>query len=308
MPGTKTPRQKLWARMKRERFLYVLLLPGLLYFIIYKYVPMAGLVIAFQDYSVFKGVFGSEWVGLKHFYTIFDSTEVLRVLRNTLWISLLQLAVAFPIPIVLALMLNEIRNQAYKRIVQSIVYLPHFLSWVVVVSITVVFMKQEGIINYLISDVFGMDKVAFLQEPSWFVPTILLQQLWKEAGWGTIIFLAAMAGVNMHLYEAAVVDGANRMRRIWHVTLPAIRSVIVILLILRLGDVLEVGFQQIFLMQNPMNRHVSEVLETYVYWKGIVDYSFSFATAVGVFKSVIGLVLIVLANRLAKRFGEEGLY
>lgn len=303
-----TPAQKLRRRMKKEQFLYMLLLPGLLYFIVYRYSPLAGMVIAFQDYSVFRGFWGSDWVGLKHFYTIFDSSEVLLVFRNTLWISLLQLVIVFPLPIVLALMLNELRSETYKRTIQSIVYLPYFLSWVVVVSMTVVFMKQEGLVNWALGAVFGLNPIAFLQEPGWFVPTVIAQLLWKEAGWSTIIFLAALAGVNSNLYEAAVVDGASRLRRIWHVTLPAIRSVIVILIILRLGDVLDVGFQQIFLMQNPMNKHVSDVLETYVYWKGIVGNSFSFATAVGLFKSVVGLVLIAGANRLSKKFGEEGLY
>jgi len=296
--------RKLW----KERYLFLLLLPGLLYFVIYKYVPMLGIVIAFQDYSAFRGFLHSEWVGLKHFRTIFEDAEVVRVLWNTLYLSFLQVVFVFPVPIVLSLMLNELKNERFKRVVQSIVYLPHFLSWVVVVGIVTIFLKYEGIVNRLLEAVFGMEGIAFLQEPGWFMPLVVLEVIWKESGWGTIIFLAALAGVNPSLYEAAVVDGANRWRQIWHITLPAIRSTIVILLILRLGSVLDVGFEQLFLMLNPFNKEVGDVLDTYVFYKGVQQADFSFATAVGLFKGLVGLALIVTANKLAKKFGEEGIY
>lgn len=296
------------ARLWKERYLFLLLLPGLVYFIVYRYVPMAGNVIAFQDFSAFKGFLHSEWVVLKHFRKIFEDSEVVRVIWNTLYLSFLQIVFAFPVSILLSLMLNELRSEKYKRIVQSIVYLPHFLSWVVVIGVVTVFMKSEGVVNKLLHAVFGMDPISFLQEPGWFMPLVVLEVIWKESGWGTIIFLAALSGVNPSLYEAAVVDGASRLRQIWHITLPAIRSTIVILLILRLGSVLDVGFEQIFLMLNPFNKSIGNVLDTYVYYKGIEQSDFSFATAVGLFKSVVGLVLIVGANRLAKKFGEDGVY
>ena len=298
---------KLVNRMKREKFIYLLLLPGILYFIVYRYIPMAGLVIAFQDYNPFVGFTGSDWVGLKHFKHLFDSPEVIRVLKNTIQISLLQIFVAFPVSIILALMLNELRNETYKRFIQSMVYLPHFLSWVVVVGIFVVFLRGEGLINSVLTSM-GLETIPFLTDPAFFKPIVILQVIWKEAGWGTIIFLAALAGVNPQLYEAAVIDGASRWRQLWHITLPAIRSVIIILFILRLGNVMETGFEQIFLMLNPFNTDTGNVLDTYVYFKGIQQGNISFATAVGMFKGLVGLILVVGANKLAKKFGEDGLY
>ncbi|USK36751.1 ABC transporter permease subunit (plasmid) [Bacillus sp. F19] len=301
-------KNKILKRLWKERYLYLLLLPGLLYFIIYRYIPMAGNIIAFQDFSAFQGFFHSEWVGLKHFKTIFDDREVIRVLWNTLFLSFLQILFAFPISIILSIMLNEVRSSLYKRVIQSIVYLPHFLSWVVVIGIVTILMKSDGIVNKIIGSVFGMDSIAFLQDPNWFTPLVVLEVIWKESGWGTIIFLAALSGINPSLYEAAAVDGANRWQQIWHITLPALKSTIIILLILRLGSVLDVGFEQIYLMLTPFTMEVGNVLDTFVYFKGIQNSDFSFATAVGLFKSVIGLILIVAANRLAKRFGDEGVY
>ena len=295
-------------RLWKEKYLFLLLLPGLIYFIVYRYVPMLGNIIAFQDFSPFQGFLHSDWVGMKHFMKIFEDKEVVRVIWNTLYLSFLQILFAFPASIILSLLLNEVRNGKFKRIVQSIVYLPHFLSWVVVIGIATVFLKTNGVVNQLLHSAFGMEPLAFMQEPGWFMPLIVLEVIWKETGWGTIIFLAALAGVSPALYEAAIVDGANRWRQIWHITLPAIRSTIVILLILRLGSVLDVGFEQIFLMLNPLNKEIGNVLDTFVYFKGIEQSDFSFATAVGLFKSFVGLVLIVGANRLAKRFGEEGVY
>ncbi|WP_409347286.1 ABC transporter permease [Paenibacillus sp. MBLB4367] len=300
-------KKALSARLWRERYLFLLLLPGLAYFIVYKYVPMGGNVMAFQDYSAFRGFWHSEWVGFKHFEKIFSDPEVVRVLWNTLYLSFLQIVFAFPIPIILALMLNELRNDRFKRIIQSIVYLPHFISWVVVIGLVTVFLKSEGIVNKLLG-LAGIEAIPFLQEPSWFMPLIVLEVIWKESGWGTIIFLAALAGVDPNLYEASVIDGANRWRQMWHITLPAIRGTIVILLILRLGSVLDSGFEQIFLMLNPFNKDIGNVLDTYVYYKGLGESEYSFGTAVGLFKSFVGLILIMGANKLAKRFGEEGVY
>lgn len=303
-----TRRNKWLARIRKDKYLLALLLPGLLYFIIYKYVPLLGSVIAFQEFSPFLGFRDSPWVGWAHFQKLFNNKEIVRVLWNTLQISFLQIVFAFPAPILLALMLNEVRREAYKRLIQSIVYLPHFLSWVIIVGISVIFLRSGGMINSFLDGVLGWSKIPFLTDPAFFKPLIVLQVIWKESGWGTVIFLAALAGISPALYEAAVMDGANRWRRIWHITLPGLRSTIVILLILRLGNVLDTGFEQIFLMLNPFTMETGNVLDTYVYFKGIVGSEFSFATAVGLFKGGVGLVLVVAANRLAKRFGEEGLY
>lgn len=299
---------RLGKRLLKDKYLILLLLPGILYFLIYRLTPMLGIVIAFKDYSAFRGLMDSPWVGLKYFKLIFQDAEVIRVIWNTLQISFLQIAFAFPISIILALMLNEVKNQVFKRVVQSVVYLPHFLSWVVVIGITVIFLRSEGLLNTFLVTKFGMDPIGFLTNPELFKPVVILQVIWKESGWGTIIFLAALAGVDPALYEAAAMDGANRWRQIWHITLPAIKSTIIILLILRLGNVMETGFEQIFLMLNPFNMDAGNVLDTFVYFKGIQQANYSFATAVGLFKGLVGLILVVVANRLAKKFGEEGLY
>lgn len=297
-------KKKLW----KSRYMYLFVLPGTLYFLVYKYIPLLGSVIAFQNFNPFGGFLHSPWVGMDNFRRIFDSPEVIQVLINTLSLSFLQIAFAFPVPVILALMLNEVRNDLCKKFIQSVIYLPHFLSWVIVVGIVTLFLRSDGIVNDFLQSLFGIESIPFLQLPSLFKPLLVLEVIWKEAGWGTIIFLAALAGVNPELYEAAIVDGANRWRRIWHVTLPAIRSTVAILLILRMGSVLDNGFEQIFLMLNPYVEQVGNVIDTYVYLKGIQQSDFSFATAVGLFKSVVGLILVITANRLAKRFGEEGVY
>lgn len=298
-----------WMKsLTKDKYLYLLVLPGLLYFLLFKYVPMWGILISFQDYSPFLGMGESPWVGLRHFQRFFSNPEFLTIFRNTMAINLLNLCLFFPLPIVLSLLLNELRSEAYKRVVQSIVYLPHFLSWVIIVSLTFIMLSQsEGVINKLI-EYFGYPKYDFLTNPTIFWLLLTAQSIWKEAGWGTIIFLAAIAGVDTQLYEAAKMDGANRLRQMWHVTLPAIRNVIVILLILRLGDIMEVGFEQVFLMYNGAVSHVAEVFDTYVYRVGIQQGQFSYSTAAGVFKSAVGMILVLLANRLAKKFGQDGVF
>lgn len=309
-----SPRASVTRRLRirhlfwRKRYAYLLVLPGLLYFLVYRYVPMLGSIIAFQDYSPFLGFFKSDWVGLKHIVTIFEDQEVVRVLWNTLVLSFLQIVFAFPAPILLALMLNEVRSKVFKSFIQSVIYLPHFLSWVIVVGIFTIFLRGDGLINTLLQVEFGQGAINFLTTPDLFRPLVVLQVIWKEAGWGTIIFLAALSGINPSLYEAAVMDGAGRWRQLWHITLPGIRSTIIIMLILRLGHVLDSGFEQIFLMLNSFNMDVGNVLDTYVFFKGIDQADYSFATAVGLFKGLIGLLLVMIANRLAKRYGEEGIY
>ncbi|MFB5266413.1 ABC transporter permease [Paenibacillus enshidis] len=292
----------------RDRWMYVLLLPGVLYFVIFKYFPMAGLVMAFQDYKPHLGFWESPWVGLKHFERFFTEPQFWMLFRNTFLLAVYNLVFFFPLPIILALMLNEVRMKLFKQFVQTLVYLPHFVSWVVAVGIFyVLFTTEGGVVNEFIARL-GMEKIPFLLSEEWFRTMIVSQSIWKEAGWGTIIFLAALSGVDLQLYEAARIDGAGRWRQLWHITLPAIRSTIVILFILRLGSFLDTGFEHIFLMLNSMNREVGEVFDTYVYMKGLTQAQYSYSAAVGMFKSLVGLVLVIGANRLAKKMGEEGVY
>ncbi|TBL79116.1 ABC transporter permease [Paenibacillus thalictri] len=304
----KTKTGIVWHGIKRDKILYVLMLPGLLFFLIFKYVPLWGIVIAFQDYSPYMGMWASDWVGLDHFTRLFGNLDFFILFRNTMLISLLNLVFFFPVPILLSLLLSELNNMVFRRWVQSIVYLPHFLSWVVVVGVTFLLLSQSsGVVNLALADM-GFQKIDFLTNKSLFWIMLTLQNIWKETGWGTIIFLAAIAGIDPQLYEAAKMDGASRLRQIWHITLPAIRSVIIVLFILRIGQIMDVGFEQVFLMMNGAVSEVADVFETYVYRVGIQGGQFSYSTAVGLFKSFVGLFLVVIANQLAKRFGEEGVY
>ncbi len=283
-----------------------MLVPGILHFFIFRYVPMAYLSIAFFDYSPFLGITGSEWVGLKHFERFFTTGLFTQLLRNTTVIGFVNMVVFFPIPIVLAIAINEVRRSGLKRIVQTIVYLPHFLSWPVIASITyVLFTTHNGLINDALVQL-GLEKQPFLMSVRYFHAMYLGQLIWKGAGFGTIIYLAAITGINPELYEAAIVDGASWFRRIWHITLPGILSTAVILFILRIGQFLEIGFEQVFLLRNPLNREVSEIFDTYVYSFGVVQGQYSYTAAIGVFTSIIGLVLVVAFDRLAKKIGEEG--
>jgi putative aldouronate transport system permease protein len=285
-----------------------MILPGLLFFIIFKYIPMAGLVIAFQDFDPFSGFSGSAWVGLDHFQRLFTDPDFWLLLRNTLILSALNLFFFFPAPIAVAVLLNEVGKAWFRKTVQTVIYMPHFLSWVLVVSITVLlFGTQDGGINNLLASM-GYNRIELLTDPHYFRLLYTAQNIWKEAGWNAIIFLAALAGIDPTLYEAAVMDGANRWKQVWHITLPALKSTIIILFILRLGQVLDLGFEHILLLQNPVNLNVADVFDTYVYRSGVLQGNFSYSTAVGIFKSAIGLVLIVSANKLAKLFKQEGVY
>lgn len=297
-----------WQSIWRQRALYLMAIPGIAYFIIFKYVPMGGLVIAFQDYSPFRGIGGSPWVGFDHFIRFFSESTFVMLLVNTVTVSLLLLVFAFPIPIILALLLNELRSKLFQRSIQTIIYLPHFMSWVIVVSLFYVLLTTDGgSINALLES-WGMQAVPFLTDPDWLRPLYTVQEIWKTAGWGTIIYLAAMTGVDMELYEAAELDGAGRWLQTWHITLPAIRPTIIVMFILAIGDFLELGFEHMFLMLNSLNREVGEIFDTYVYTAGIQNGQLSYATAVGLFKGLVGLILVIGANRLAKKLGEEGVY
>lgn len=304
-----TPRTRpWWQSIWRHRALYLMAIPGIAYFIIFKYVPMGGLIIAFQDYSPFRGIGGSPWVGFDHFIRFFSESTFVMLLVNTVSVSLLLLVFSFPVPIILALLLNELRSKLFQRSIQTIIYLPHFMSWVIVVSLFYVLLTTDGgSINALLKS-WGMDAIPFLTDPNWLRPLYTMQEIWKTAGWGTIIYLAAMTGVDMELYEAAELDGAGRWLQTWHITLPAIRPTIIVMFILAIGDFLELGFEHMFLMLNSLNRDLGEIFDTYVYTAGIQNGQLSYATAVGLFKGLVGLILVIAANRLAKKLGEEGVY
>lgn len=301
-------RQKIIAGLKTNKFLYFMIFPGLLYFIIFKYLPMAGLIIAFQDYQPFLGILGSPWVGLKHFIRLFTEPTFFMLLKNTLILFALNLVIFFPMPIIVALMLNEVKNRYFKAGIQTIIYIPHFMSWVIIVSISFIFLNVDGgIINEFLASI-GMEKISFLTSPDWTRTIYITQIIWKELGWSTIIYLAAITAVDTQLYEAAEMDGAGRIRKTWHVTLPAIRPVIITLLILKIGSTLDLGFEHMYLLLNSLNRSVAEIFDTYIYTAGLKNGQLSFSTAVGLFKGLVGLVLVILANKLAKKFGEDGVY
>lgn len=288
--------------LRSEWLLYVFLLPGLLYFIVFKYVPMYGIMIAFQDYSPFKGIAGSEFVGLKHFQRFFTDSEFIIVFRNTLLISLYKLFWGFPAPIALALMLNEVKVRWFKRTAQTLFYIPHFFSWVIFGGIIINVLSGTGIVNNALV-FFGLDPIYFMGEKAYFRTILIVTDIVKESGWASIIYLAAITGVDPSLYEAARIDGAKKRHEIWHITLPSIRSTILILFVLQLGNILELGVQQVFMLYNPLVYEVGDIIDTYVYRVGLTEQKYSFATAVGLFQSTVGLILIVIANRMAKRFG-----
>lgn len=300
--------QHLKNHIKNNKWLYILTIPGIAYFLIFKYAPMYGIIIAFKDYVPILGIGGSKWVGLENFRDFFINPDFFRIMGNTLILSFLNITLTFPAPIILALLLNEIRSSIYKRVVQTMVYVPHFLSWTIVVSLTfVLFSINGGAVTELVQHLTGRE-IDFLADPNWFRPMIILQEIWKGVGWGTIIYLAALSGVDQEQYEAAIMDGAGRFQRVWHITLPAIRSTVVIMLILKVGSILSTGFDQIYLMTNALNRPVADVFDTYVYMMGITQGAYSYSTAVGLFKSVIGIILVLSTNKIANKLGESGLY
>ncbi|WP_256710831.1 sugar ABC transporter permease [Paenibacillus sp. FSL A5-0031] len=294
--------------LKRNRFLYMLLVPVAIYLLLFKYAPMAGEIIAFKNYRLSDGIWGSSWVGFQQFEKLFASREFYIVLKNTLLLNLYSLLFAFPAPILLAIMLNEVRLEWYKRTLQNLLYIPHFISWIVLGSIIIALLSPStGIVNYLLQ-AFGIEPIYFMADKLWWPVTFIVSGIWKEAGFGTILYLAAMASIDPTLYEAAKIDGANKIRQIWHVTLPGIRSTIAILLILQVGKMMDVGFEQIYALRNPAVTSVAEVISTFVYTRGIVNLQYSYTTALGLFQSLIALILIVSVNRIIKALGERGLW
>ncbi|MDQ1913478.1 ABC transporter permease subunit [Paenibacillus sp. GD4] len=294
------------ANMRKHWMLYLMALPGVAFYLVFKYVPLAGSIIAFQKYQIFKGILGSSWVGLDNFIYLFTYQDFYHVLRNTAVIALYQLIFGFPAPIILALLLNELRVMLAKRVIQSVFYLPHFLSWVVVGGIVFELLASQGVVNS-IRGWFGLEPVLFMQEQAYFRTIVVISGIWKEVGWGTIIYLAAIAGINPNLYEVAVMDGANRWKQTLHITLPVMFPTILVLFLLNIGNFLELGFDQIFNLLTPMTYSVGDIIETYVYRAGVLQGQYSVTTAIGLFQSVIGFALLWTFNRLARKT-EQGLW
>lgn len=304
--GRTVPRllRVLW----KYKYRYLLIAPGLLYILIFKYGSLYGVSIAFLDYSPFLGITGSDWVGLKWFRVFWESPDFWKVTGNTIVISLMKIAFGMTPDIILALLLNEVGRSWFKRSIQTLTYMPHFLSWVIIYGILIAFLSPtSGLINFTLKE-WGYQPIQFLTSNDWFRWIIILSDIWKDIGWGAIIYLAALTAIDQQLYEAAKIDGAGRWKQTWHITLPGIRNVIVLLLILKMGTILDAGFTQIYAMYNPLVYDTADIIDTWVYRKGIIDNNFSLATAVGLFKSVIGLLLVLGANRLAKKFGDSGIW
>ncbi|MEV5028385.1 ABC transporter permease [Paenibacillus sp. LPE1-1-1.1] len=292
----------------RNRWFYLMMVPGLIYYIVFHYAPMAGTLIAFQDYNLMKGIWGSPWAGVKNFQVIFDSPEFLQVMRNTLLISIYKIIGSMVPDIILALMLNEVRVRWFKQWVQTITYGPYFLSWVIVYGLVFSFLAPgSGLISTFVRDM-GWGQIDLLTDKNFFRPLLVLTEIWKNTGFGAIIYLAALASINQDLYEAAVVDGSGRWRQLWHITLPGIRDVIVLMLIIKIGGILDAGFDQVFIFLNARVYEVGDIVDTWVYRYGFERLEFGVAAAMGVFKSVVGLVLVIGANRLAKKIGGSGIW
>jgi putative aldouronate transport system permease protein len=297
--------------LRRAWMAYAMLVIPIIYFAVFRYIPMTNIVIAFKDYNMFQGVWseGSPWVGFKWFQRAFHSNDFWNALRNTIWLNFLDLIVGFPAPIVLALILNELSFRRYKKITQTIVYLPHFLSWIIVSSIASrLLAPSTGVVNITLVNIFNIGPIDFLMDSTLWVITYILFGVWKEMGWGTIIYLAAITGINPELYEAAEVDGAGRWRKLWHVTLPGIRSTIVVLFIMNIGRILGSEFDRPYTMMNNLVLQVADVIATLVYRVGIRSYQFSFTAAIGLFQSLVCVIFLVLANTMAKKFGERGIW
>ncbi|NLN03714.1 MAG: sugar ABC transporter permease [Clostridiaceae bacterium] len=294
--------------MKKNYDLYLLSLPMFIYIVVFHYGPMYGVQIAFKVFIPVKGINGSPWVGFEHFIRFFKSYHFWTLLKNTLGISIYSLAVGFPCPIILALMLNEVRHKYFKKTIQMVTYAPHFISVVVLVGIMTTFLSPNtGVINQFIKKL-GMEPIAFLEKPEWFKTLYVLSGVWQRVGWNSIIYMAALSSIDVQLHEAAIVDGSNKLQRIYYIDIPGIIPTAVILLILNMGNIMSVGFEKVFLMQNPLNLRASEVISTYVYKVGLMGGEFSFSAAVGLFNTVVNFALLIIVNRIAGRVGDARLW
>ncbi|NSW92699.1 MAG: sugar ABC transporter permease [Firmicutes bacterium] len=303
-------KNSLFRRIWNYKALFLMLLPGLCFILLFNYGPMYGLQIAFKDYNIGEGIWGSSWVGLKHFKMFFSNASALRVLKNTLLISIYRLLWGFPAPIILALLINEVGNKAFKRVAQTISYLPHFISWVIAAGIVInVLSPSTGIINHFLKAI-GIQPIYFMTDTRWFRTILVASGIWKEVGWGSVVYLAAISSIEIEQYDAAIVDGATRIQRMRYITIPSMLPLISIILILSMGGILNAGFDQIFNMYNPMVFEVSDIIDTYVYRIGLVQMNYSFSTAVGFFKSTVGLTLILIVQFITKQLGnsEYGLW
>lgn len=299
--------QKTLHKMWNYKWVYLMLLPVIIYFIVFKYVPMYGIVLAFKDYNVFKGIMESPWAGFRIFQKIFANKNFWNSIRNTFSLNILTLAVSFPLTITVSLMINEVMHTRLKKIVQSILYLPHFISWVVVASIVVnLFSQNGGTINLMLNHL-GINSIPFLSDKHWWIFTYVVSNVWKEIGWGTIIYLAALTGVDETLYEASYLDGATKFQRLIYITLPSIKSVIVVMLILQISKTMTIGLDAPLLLGNKKVMDVSEVISTYTYRIGIEQAKYSESTAIGLFQSVVNIVILFGADKFAKAIGEEGI-
>lgn len=298
----------LIQHFKREWQIYLLLAPLVIWFLLFLYKPMYGLQIAFKDFSLFKGVDASPWVGLEHFKSLFDSDMFLRAIKNTFIISFLNLMIGFPMPIILALMFNEIVQGKFRKTVQTIVYLPHFISLVIIAGIVInIFSPSTGVVNLLLMKL-GFEPIYFLTQPEWFRPIFIGSGIWQEAGFQSIVYLAAIAGVSPSLYESAVVDGASRWQMMWKITLPCILPTIIIMLIIRIGNLLEVGFELIILLYQPATFQTADVINTFIYRQGLVGNQYDVAAAAGLFNAVVAFVLVMTANTISRRFTRTSLW
>ncbi|MCU6710337.1 ABC transporter permease subunit [Paenibacillus sp. J5C_2022] len=293
--------------LSRYKYLYAMLVPVVAYYALFHYAPMYGAIIAFQDFRPLKGIGGSEWVGLAHFIDFFTGPYAWRLIRNTFMINLYELLFSFPAPIILALLLNEIRQNLFKRSIQTITYMPHFISIVVMAGIVLDFASSDGVINRII-EMLGGEKTSFMTRPEWFYPVYIISGIWQHVGWGSIIYLAALAGIDPTLYEAGVVDGAGRWRQFLHITLPGIAPTIIIMFILQIGSMMSIGFEKVLLLYNPSIYETADVIATYVYRKGLLELNYSFSAAVGIFNSIINFALLVFANRMSRKYSETSLW
>lgn len=307
-PAPAAPRRNIRARLLRDRYIYLMLAPVIIYFLLFKYWPMLWMSISFYDYKLIRGFAGSKFVGLKHYINFFTGMDFWNLVRNTLMINLYVLLFVFPVPILFALMLNELRSLPFKRFVQTISYLPYFISIAVLVSMITTFLSPTiGSLNAWIK-ALGGQPIYFLGSAKYFRSIYIISGIWQGTGWSAIVYLSALTGIDSELYEAAIVDGAGRLRQTWHITLPGIRNTIMIMLILQIGRMMNVGFEKVFLLQNPLNNSVSEVISTYVYKQGIVNANVSYSTAVGIFNSVISFALILMSNTISKKYSEVSLW
>ena len=292
----------------KYKYFYLMLIPGLVYIIMFRYMPIIGSHIAFKDYKIFKGIWGSPWYGFQNFTRLFQSNSFLPVMRNTVILSFYKILFGFPVPIILALLLNEVTRIRFKRTIQTIAYLPHFISWVVIATLTHSLLSPvDGILNVVIQKL-GFQPIFFLGDSRYFRGVLVVTDIWKEMGWSAIIYLAALAGIPLDMYEAATIDGASKMQKLRFITLPSLVPTIMIMLLLRVGGILNAGFEQVFTMYNAAVYDVADIIDTYVYRVGIKDTRYGFSAAVGLFKSVIACAMVVTCNALARRFEQESLF